>query len=64
MTASHRRREDRARLADVTHVLHGSQGSGAVQRVLYAVYVLAMLAFTYGLTVVRASPADGGPHRI
>ena len=54
MTASEQRRVDRARLADATHVLHGSEGSGAVQRVLYAVYVSAMLAFTYGFTVARA----------
>jgi hypothetical protein len=54
MTASEQRRVDRGRLADVTHVLHGSEGSGAVQRVLYAVYVSAMLAFTYGFTVARA----------
>ena len=54
MTAAEQRREDAARLKDVAHVLHGPYGSGAVQRVLYAVYVLALLAFTYGFTVVRA----------
>ncbi len=54
MTASEQRSEDRARLADVTHVLHGPDGSGAVRQVLYAVYVLAILALTYGFTVSRA----------
>jgi hypothetical protein len=61
MTASGQRRADRARLADVTHVLHGAKGSGAVQRVLYAVYVLALLAFTYGFTVARALFATSDP---
>jgi hypothetical protein len=54
MTASEQRREDALRLEDVSHVLHGPHGSGAVQRVLYAVYLLALLAFTYGFTVARA----------
>ncbi len=44
---------DRQRLADADHVLHGPDGSGAVKRVLYAVYVSTILAFTYGFTVVR-----------
>ena len=35
-------------------MLHGPHGTGAVQRVLYAVYLLALLAFTYGFTVARA----------
>ena len=54
MTAAEQRAEDRARLEDVTHVLHGEHGTGAVQRVLYAVYLLGLLAFTYGFTVARA----------
>ena len=54
MTAAEQRAEDRARLQDVTHVLHGEHGTGAVQRVLYAVYLLGLLAFTYGFTVARA----------
>ena len=54
MTAAQQRAEDKARLQDVTHVLHGEQGTGAVQRVLYAVYLLGLLAFTYGFTVARA----------
>ena len=54
MTTAEQRREDADRLKDVGHVVHGPHGSGAVQRVLYAVYVLALLAFTYGFTVVRA----------
>ena len=54
MTAAEQRAEDKARLEDVTHVLHGPHGTGAVQRVLYAVYLLALLAFTYGFTVARA----------
>ena len=45
--------EDRDRLRDVGHVLHGPDGSGAVRRVLYAVYVGTILSFTYGFTVVR-----------
>ncbi len=35
-------------------MLHGPHGTGAVQRVLYAVYLLGLLAFTYGFTVARA----------
>ncbi len=35
-------------------MLHGPHGTGALQRVLYAVYLLALLAFTYGFTVARA----------
>ena len=54
MNAADQRAEDKARLEDITHVLHGPHGTGAVQRVLYAVYLLAMLAFTYGFTVARA----------
>jgi hypothetical protein len=54
LTAAQQRAQDAERLADVTHVLHGPHGTGAVQRVLYAVYLLALLAFTYGFTVARA----------
>jgi hypothetical protein len=54
MTAAEQRAEDKVRLQDVTHVLHGEHGTGAVQRVLYAVYLLGLLAFTYGFTVARA----------
>lgn len=54
MTSSGQRAEDAERLQDITHVLHGPHGTGAVQRVLYAVYLLGMLAFTYGFTVARA----------
>ena len=54
MTAAAQRAEDKERLEDITHVLHGPHGTGAVQRVLYAVYLLALLAFTYGFTVARA----------
>ena len=54
MTAAEQRAEDKERLQDVTHVLHGEHGTGAVQRVLYAVYLLGLLAFTYGFTVARA----------
>ena len=54
MTAAEQRAQDKERLEDVTHVLHGPHGTGAVQRVLYAVYLLALLAFTYGFTVARA----------
>jgi hypothetical protein len=54
MTAAEQRAEDKERLEDVTHVLHGEHGTGAVQRVLYAVYLLGLLAFTYGFTVARA----------
>jgi hypothetical protein len=54
MTGAEQRAEDKERLKDVTHVLHGEHGTGAVQRVLYAVYLLGLLAFTYGFTVARA----------
>ena len=52
---------DRERLADTEHVLHGPEGSGAVRRVLYAVYVGAILAFTYGFTVARAVLLESQP---
>ncbi len=45
---------DRERLVDAEHVLHGPDGAGAVRRVLYAVYVGAILSVTYGFTVARA----------
>jgi len=48
------RADDAARLEDAVHVLHGSDGTGAVRRVLYAVYVIALLALSYGFTVSRA----------
>jgi len=54
VTSAEQRAEDKVRLQDVTHVLHGEHGTGAVQRVLYAVYLLGLLAFTYGFTVARA----------
>jgi hypothetical protein len=52
---------DRERLADTQHVLHGPDGSGAVQRVLYAVYVGTIVAFTYGFTVARAVLIESDP---
>jgi hypothetical protein len=64
MTTSEQRREDTARLRDISHVLHGPHGSGAVQRVLYAVYLLALLAFTYGFTVARAVFVTSDPEWI
>ncbi len=54
LTDAEQRAQDAERLQDITHVLHGPHGTGAVQRVLYAVYLLALLAFTYGFTVARA----------
>ena len=54
LTVAEQRAQDKERLQDITHVLHGPHGTGAVQRVLYAVYLLALLAFTYGFTVARA----------
>ena len=54
LTVAEQRAHDKERLQDITHVLHGPHGTGAVQRVLYAVYLLALLAFTYGFTVARA----------
>ena len=54
MTAAEQRAQDKERLQDITHLLHGPHGTGAVQRVLYAVYLLGLLAFTYGFTVARA----------
>ncbi|MEO5608154.1 MAG: hypothetical protein ABIQ61_00155 [Ornithinibacter sp.] len=51
MNESH---HDAERLADVVHVLHGPDGTGAVRRVLYAVYVVGILSLTYGFTVTRA----------
>ncbi len=53
-TGAEQRATDSERLKDITHVVHGPHGTGAVQRVLYAVYLLGLLAFTYGFTVARA----------
>jgi hypothetical protein len=52
---------DRERLADTQHVLHGPEGSGAVRRVLYAVYVGTIIAVTYGFTVARAVLLESDP---
>ncbi|MBK8731167.1 MAG: hypothetical protein IPM00_18340 [Tetrasphaera sp.] len=42
------------RFADADHVLHGADGARLVSRVMYAVYVTAVLALTYAFTVLRA----------
>jgi hypothetical protein len=52
---------DRELLVDVEHVLHGPDGAGVVRRVLYAVYVGAILSFTYGFTVARAVLLSSDP---
>lgn len=52
---------DRERLEDVEHVLHGDKGSGAAKNMGYAVYVTVLLASTYGFTVARAVFATSGP---
>lgn len=44
---------NRERYADTRHVLHGPDGPGLVRTVLYATYVSALLAATYGFTVAR-----------
>ena len=41
------------RYADTRHVLHGPDGPGVLRTVLYATYVGALLAATYGYTVAR-----------
>lgn len=46
--------EDRARLADVQHVLHGPDGSGSWKSLLYGLYLVGMLTGLYGFTVLRA----------
>lgn len=44
---------DGDRLADAVHVVHGEGGAGALQRLLYGVYVSAILGATYGFTLAR-----------
>lgn len=46
--------DDRERFADADHVLHGEKGAGLVSKVLYAVYLTAVLALTYAFTLLRA----------
>ncbi|PKW27610.1 hypothetical protein [Phycicoccus duodecadis] len=53
--------DGRHRLRDAEHVLHGPEGSGAWRRLLYAVYVVALLAGLYGFTIVRALVEVVGP---
>lgn len=45
---------DRERLADADHVIHGPDGARMVRKVLYAIYVTAVLALTYAFTVLQA----------
>lgn len=45
---------DSERLDEALYFLYGEQGSGAVKRMLYAVYVGVVMAATYGFTVLRA----------
>ncbi len=52
---------DHSRLADTVHVLHGEDGTGAAQRILYGVYVTALLVATYGFTLARALFATREP---
>ncbi len=53
--------DDRERLTDTEHVLHGPDGSGAVRNVLYVVYVVALLTLSYGFTVARALVVTSDP---
>jgi hypothetical protein len=52
---------DGERLADVVHVLHGEGGAGALQRILYGVYVATILGATYGFTLARGLFATREP---
>ena len=52
---------DAERLQDVVHVLHGPGGAGVMRATLYASYVSALLAATYGFTVARAIFAASDP---
>ncbi len=52
---------DGARLDDAAHVVHGEEGTGAVRRILYAVYVGVLLATSYGFTLTRALFATADP---
>ncbi|MBD3785321.1 MAG: hypothetical protein IE926_20640, partial [Micrococcales bacterium] len=52
---------DRERFEDASHVLHGPAGSGAWHQLLYALYVVALLAGLYGFTVTRAVVEVYGP---
>lgn len=45
---------DRERLADADHVLHGPGGARLASKVLYAVYVFAVLTLIYAYAVLRA----------
>ena len=46
--------DSRDRFEDAEHVLHGEEGARLVHKVMYAVYVTAILALTYAFTVLRA----------
>lgn len=46
--------DDRERLDDATHVLHGPEGSTARKEVAYAAYLAVILVGLYGFPVLRA----------
>ncbi|MBK6301870.1 MAG: hypothetical protein IPF40_12785 [Actinomycetales bacterium] len=52
---------DRERLEDVEHVLHGDKVPGAAKNMGYAVYVTVLLASACGFTAARAVFATSGP---
>lgn len=45
--------DDTARWVDAVHVRHGPGGSGAVRKTWYVLYVVGLLAATYGVAVTR-----------
>lgn len=53
--------DERHRLADTVHVLHGPAGTGSLRTVLYAAYVTLILALTYGFTVARGVFVSSDP---
>ncbi|MGL5818976.1 MAG: hypothetical protein ACRCYR_15530 [Phycicoccus sp.] len=53
--------DDRHRLADAVHVLHGPGGDSTVRSLLYAVYLTALFGGIYGFTLVRGVVVTLGP---
>lgn len=53
--------EDRERLEDALHVLHGSAGTGLVRRLLYVLYLIVIFGGVYGFNLLRAALVTSDP---
>lgn len=53
--------EDRERLEDAIHVLHGEEGTGTIRRLLYAFYLVVVLGGVYGFNLLRATLVTSDP---